>query len=182
MALASQSSSCQARGGLARRAGSALLAGGIAIALNTFVLSLADVAHLPTAHGGLLKLLMLWFGPVADQLAGFVGRPDVRLWLTRAASFQLGFHILVGLIMAVVYALFVSPLLKMGPLAKGLICALAVWLANAAVVLPSIGEGFAGRVHLTIAGIVAFAAAHTLFFLVLSFGFETLTRTAPARA
>jgi hypothetical protein len=40
-----------------------------------------------------------------------------------------------------------------------------VRLANAAVVLPAIGEGFR---HLGLAGMAWFAAAHTLFFVVLA--------------
>jgi hypothetical protein len=31
---------------------------------------------------------------------------------------------------------------------------MAVWLANALIVLPTIGEGFAGSCHLTVAGMV----------------------------
>jgi hypothetical protein len=40
-----------------------------------------------------------------------------------------------------------------------------VWLANALIVLPAIGEGLAGSRRLTLAGMAWFAAAHTLFFV-----------------
>jgi len=36
------------------------------------------------------------------------------------------------------------------------------------VVLPAIGEGLAGTRRLTLAGMVWFAAAHTLFFVVFA--------------
>ena len=46
--------------------------------------------------------------------------------------------------------------------------AMGVWLLNAAVVLPLIGEGFAGSRNLSLAGMAAFAAIHTVFFLLLA--------------
>jgi hypothetical protein len=42
------------------------------------------------------------------------------------------------------------------------------WLLNAVIVLPLIGEGFAGARHLDAAGMVGFAAAHTVFFVLLA--------------
>ena len=159
----------------------ALLAGGGAISLNTAALWLSDAAHLPTAHGGLLKLLSVWFAPGIDRAAAFMGWPHARIALVGNPSFQLSFHLLVGLLLAVLYALFVSPSLKANSVGKGLICALVVWLVNAAVVLPLIGEGFAGRAHLSVAGILVFAGAHTLFFLGLAVGFERLVGREPLR-
>jgi hypothetical protein len=70
--------------------------------------------------------------------------------------------------MALFYALVLEPVLRGPSWLRGLICAVAVWLANAAVVLPATSEGFAGSRHLTLAGMVWFGAAHTLFFVVLA--------------
>jgi hypothetical protein len=59
-------------------------------------------------------------------------------------AFKTGFHIVVGLLMAVFYAFLLEPILPGSALAKGLVFALLVWLANAFIVLPWIGEGLAG--------------------------------------
>jgi len=133
---------------------SALLAGAVAIALNTAALAAADLVPLATAHGGLLRLLVVLSGDALPIPAG--------------SAFQAGFHIVVGLAMALFYAMVLEPVLRGPSWLRGLTYAVAVWLANAAVVLPATGEGFAGSRHLTLAGMVWFAAAHTLFFVVLA--------------
>jgi hypothetical protein len=67
--------------------------------------------------------------------------------------------------MALVYAFVLEPLLPGPSWLRGLLYAVAVWLANALIVLPVIDEGLAGDRRLTLAGMVWFAAAHTLFFV-----------------
>ena len=140
----------------------ALLAGAIAISLNTGVLAMADWIPLATAHGGLLRLLIILSGGV--------------LQVPASPEFQLAFHVLVGMAMAVFYAYVVEQLLPGPSWLRGLIYATGVWLANAAIVLPATGEGFAGMRHLTLAGMLWFAAAHCLFFVVLAVLFESLLR------
>ena len=132
----------------------ALLARAVAIALNTAALSAADLVPLATAHGGLLRLLVVLSGDALSIPAG--------------GAFQAGFHIVVGLAMALFYGLVLQPALRGPSWLRGLIYAVAVWFANAAVVLPATNEGFAGSRHLTLAGMIWFAAAHTLFFVVLA--------------
>ena len=66
----------------------ALAAGALAIDVNTALLALSDALGLPTAHGGLLRFLQLWGVP-----------------LPSGPVFAVGFHIAVGLLMALVYAL-----------------------------------------------------------------------------
>ena len=70
--------------------------------------------------------------------------------------------------MALVYAYLLEPALPGGGAQKGALYAIAVWLLNAFVVPPATGDGFAGSAHLALAGITWFAAAHTLFFMVLA--------------
>ena len=146
----------------------ALLAGAIAIAINTALLAAADWIPLVTARGGLLKLLKTYF---AEPLAA-VG--VVALWARlglpspAAAAFQSGFHVVVGLAMAVFYAWAIEPWLPGATWKKGLAYAVAVWLANAFVVLPWIGEGIAGSRALEAPGMVYFAAAHTVFFVLMA--------------
>ena len=135
-----------------RRIAASLCAGAIAIALNVATLWSADLIHLQTAHGGLLKLLV--------QRAG--------ISVPHSEAFNITFHVAVGLAMAVGYSLLLEPLWRGTPWRLGLIYAAAVWIANAFVVLPLIGEGIAGSATLSAAGILWFAAAHTVFFVALA--------------
>jgi hypothetical protein len=153
------------------RLAASLIAGVLAIFANTLALLLADAISLPTAHGGLLRLISRWF---AECLAG-LGLGDVWRQVgglpSTSPAFQTGFHIAVGIAMSVFYAFVVEPLDEDRPIAIALVLATIVWIANAAVVLPLTGEGFAGSAHLTFAGMAWFAAAHTLFFVA---SFNTL--------
>jgi len=134
---------------------SALVAGAVAITANTLALKAADLVPLATARGGLLRMIRSLF-------------PGWLRVHTGNAVFQIGFHLFVGMLMALAYAYAIEPALKGGPWTKGLLCALALWLLNALFVQPMIGEGFAGSAHLGVAGMIWFAAAHTLFFVWLS--------------
>jgi hypothetical protein len=136
----------------------ALLAGAVAIALNIAALAAADLVPLATARGGLLRLLIMLTGDALPIPAG--------------NTFQTAFHAVVGLAMALFYAWVLEPVLGGPSWFRGLIYAAAVWLANAALVLPATGEGFAGSRHLTLAGMIWFAVAHTLFFIVLAVLYE----------
>lgn len=49
-----------------------------------------------------------------------------------------------------------------------MIYAVVVWVANAVVILPWLGEGFAGSRNLSLPGMAYFAAAHTVFFVLLA--------------
>lgn len=133
------------------RARAAVLAGAIAIALNMATLAAAKLISLDTGSGGLIKLLVILTG-------GVVSVPP-------SGPLQAAFHISVGLAMALFYAFVLQPLLPGPSWLRGLFYAVAVWLANALIVLPAIGEGLAGARRLTPAGMVWFAAAHTLFFI-----------------
>jgi len=134
---------------------SALVAGAVAIIANTLALKAADLVPLATARGGLLRMI----------------RPLFPGWLqahTGSAVFQTGFHLFVGMLMALAYAYAIEPVLRGPAWVKGLLYALALWLLNALFVLPMTGEGFAGSAHLGLAGMIWFAVAHTLFFVWLS--------------
>ena len=155
----------------------ALVAGTVAVVLNMFALKAADVVPLATARGGLLRLITPWLSGPFEQLGisrvwAMMGGPTPS-----APVFQIGFHIFVGLLMAMFYALLLEPLPPKSAWIKGLLYAAGVWILNAAVVLPATGEGFAGRDHLTVVGMVWFAAAHTLFFIVLASSYAALRRS-----
>jgi hypothetical protein len=148
--------------------GVAILAGSIAILCNTLALKSADLIPLATAKGGLLRLISLSLGPFlqATGLSSIwiaVGGPTVG-----SPIFQTGFHVVVGLLMALFYAVAIEPNFSARPITKGLMYALVVWIINAMVVLPATGEGIAGIYHLSAFGIVWFAVAHTMFFVFLA--------------
>lgn len=146
----------------------ALLAGLVAILVNTLLLHLADYIPLVTARGGLLTLLKLSFGDALARSA--IGDLWNGLGLPKpdSALFVSGFHIVIGLLMAVVYAFLFEPFVRGSALVKGLLYALLAWLLNAFVLLPSIDEGIAGNHHLTFAGMAYYAVAHTVFFVLLA--------------
>jgi hypothetical protein len=150
------------------RAAAALLAGAVAIVVNTAALAAAALVPLETARGGLLRLLVMLTGGAVPVPAG--------------SAFQTGFHIAVGLAMALVYAYALEPYLRGPGWVRGLVYAAAAWLANALVVLPATGEGFAGGRHLTLAGMAWFAAAHTLFFVLLAILYARLRRDGAGRS
>ncbi|WP_152554553.1 hypothetical protein [Burkholderia sp. A1] len=130
-----------------------LRAGIPAILLNTALLGAADAVGIVTARGGLLKLLL--------TLAGHEHTPGIAgTWI-----FQQLFHVAVGIAMIIVYGLLLGSW-RAPALLKGVLAAAIVWLLNAGMVLPMLGEGFAGSRVLTAGGLVAFAVAHTLFFVV----------------
>lgn len=152
----------------------ALLAGLIAIVINTILLYLADFIPLQTAHGGLLNLLKLVFGSTLVKLGVADAWNASNLPGPGDAVFKTTFHILVGLGMAVVYAFVVEPILTGSVWIKGLAYATLLWLINSFLILPLIGEGIAGSHHLDVAGIVYYAGAHTAFFLLLAWLYDRL--------
>ena len=138
----------------------ALLAGAVAIGLNMGALAAADLVPLATAHGGLFRLIVVLSGGTRHLPSGPLVQPV--------------FHVLVGLLMAEFYAFVLQPVVVGPSWWRGLLYATAVWLANAAIVLPILGEGFAGSRHLALAGMIWFAAAHTLFFVALAMIYDGL--------
>ena len=91
-----------------------LIAGAIAIAINTILLQIGSALHIQTGHGGLLMWLAkhLGFAPIAWN-QGILGMLPMKIWKT-------GFHLLVGMGMAIFYIFIVEPALgrKLSPLSK----------------------------------------------------------------
>jgi hypothetical protein len=94
----------------------ALLAGVVAIVLNTAALAAADLVLVATAHGGLLRLLVILTGGAIPAPVG--------------GAFEAGFHIVVGLAMALFYAFAVEPVLRGPNWLRGLLYGVAAWLAQ----------------------------------------------------
>jgi hypothetical protein len=134
------------------------IAGFVAILVNTGMLIAADRFHIVTARGGLLTLLLKFVASTPPRIA--------TTW-----GFQQLFHIIVGVAMAGGYAILLGNL-RWKAVWKGLFAALIVWIANACVVLPLIGQDFAGSRVLTSFGMFIFAIAHTIFFVLTAILYE----------
>ena len=146
----------------------ALTAGAIAITVHILLLNLADAFGIVTARGGLQRLVRIWVSsPIVRSglgdawLAIGLPGPDTQL-------FRTSFKVCVAFGMAIFYAFVIHPKVKGSALRKGLLYAFFIWLINAFVVLPLLGEGIAGARVLTMFGMLWFAAAHTTFFLILA--------------
>lgn len=142
---------------------SALLAGSIAIAVNMLLLQWSAKAGLLTGQGSLSQLLIwLHTGRLMWQLPPIGGIP--------ATVWRPLLHIVLGLAMAVFYALFLEPRMSkvFTPLVSGLFYALGVWLVNAWIVLPLLGMGIAGESIVPTSGMIYFAFSHTAFFVILT--------------
>lgn len=141
-----------------------LIAGTIAIVINILLLQLGSVLGLHTGHGGLLKFLVTvtHLGPIQWDRA--------PLNMLPAPFWKITFHFVVGLGMAVFYVIFLEPKLRrvFTPLVSGLFYALALWLVNAWVILPVLGMGIAGEAAIPLSGMIYFAFAHTVFFVILA--------------
>jgi len=150
------------RGTAPQRAAAALLAGTLAIAVNTALLAAANAIPLVTARGGLLKLLKVAFGDTLARLGADALWTQSGLPAPGSNTFQLGFHVVVGLAMALLYGLALEAWLTGPPWRKGLVYAAAVWLANAFIVLPLLGEGVASSRSLNLAGMAYYAPCRVL--------------------
>jgi hypothetical protein len=147
----------------------ATVRGALATAINMAMLAALGAAGIRTAHGGLLRLFVVGLIRVTPFLGINSTSPtELQRLLFAAAWFQEGFHIVMGLLIAVVYVCFLEPRCGSSPLLRGVLYGSATWLLNALIVLPAIGDGIAGQYHLSAAGIGGFAVAHMSYFLALS--------------
>lgn len=153
---------------LARTIVAALLAGAVAIMVNILILDSFDALGIVTARGGLQKLMRLWLGGPLYKAGVAQAWTAFGLPAADTVLFKNGFKVSVGLLMACAYAVLIEPRLTGTSLRRGLIAAVLFWCLNAFVVLPLLHEGVGGLSTLTPIGMLAYAAAHTAFFAVLS--------------
>lgn len=148
---------------------SGLIAGFIAITINTLVLKAAPLLGIQAESGGLLKLLMLHLRSLFAKwgLAGWLPDPHgLGLWI--------GFHYLTGFGMVFLYVFLFQPLLPGKGWLKGSVFSLLPWLINSTIVLPLLGQGWLGMHQLPVSGIVYFFVANWLFGASLGFFYEKL--------
>jgi len=142
------------------RLGCAVAASSIAIVVNTALLSGADYFHFVTARGGLLSLIL----QVARRYATVSS-------IYHTYGFQQAFHGAVGIAMGIAYA-FLFVRLRGSAWRRGAMYGALVWLANACIVQPMIHQGFAGYRVISVGGMLYFACAHMMFFLLCAVLFE----------
>jgi hypothetical protein len=148
-----------------------LFAGIAAITVNTALLDLAAKWGLDTGNGVLLRLIRPWIGPMLDRTALASAWMSAGLPGPGSHVFMMGFHIVIGMLMAWAYG-YGERLVDWKPWVKGFVYALVVYVANALVVFPLLGEGIAGSRILSGIGQTYFAFAHTIFFLILALCYD----------
>ena len=148
-----------------------LLAGLVAITVNTMVLKAAPLLSVNAESGGLLKLALLHAKPLL---------PAGLLPVVKTEGFKLLFHYVTGLGMVGLYVGVVEPRLPGNGWVRGGLFALLPWALNGFVVLPLLGQGVAGVHALTPGGMAYFFVANELFGLVLGGVYAYLRRGQPA--
>lgn len=141
-----------------------IAAGSVGITVNTLVLQAAPLFHVNPGKGGLLQLLLhgidKWLHPLTPALnmLGLRSPPSLAgfLW----------FHYITGLGMILLYFYFASPRLSGPQWWRATQFSLLPWLMNAGVVLPMLGQGFAGMNRLSFAGALYFFIANWIFVVV----------------
>ena len=157
------------------------LSGVVAITINTILLQWGTHRGWELGNGVLLRFMQPIVSPVLVHSGFSAWWMDASLPSPTGASFKVGFHVVVGLLMAVFYAAF-ERYVRLGPVAKGFIYAAAIYVVNAGVLFPMLGDGFAGYRIMTATGLIYFAFAHTAFFVLNAWLYEKLRPHASVAA
>lgn len=149
-------------------------AGLVGITINTMVLKAAPLLHIHPGAGGLLQLMLLCTQRWAPSLI-----PALHaLGLTKPPSTVgfLWYHYATGLGMILLYFYVFSPRLPGPRWWRATLFSLFPWLVNSAIVLPLLGEGFAGLRVLSWSGALYFFFANWLFVMVSDVSYQGRTR------
>ena len=139
----------------------------IAISANTLMLKQAQRFGIAAESGGLLKLHVIYLGPLLHRIGADAVWQSLHLPGLQSLWFWLGFHYATGLAMAFIYIYVLEPILPGGGFLKGSLFSLLPWALNSLGVLPLLGQGVLGRNKLTVGGMVYFFAANWLFGALL---------------
>lgn len=136
----------------------------LGISANTLLLQLAPRFGVRPGSGGLLRLILSY----AKHWAPWALPWMRRLGLSRPPSFAgaLWFHYATGVGMLLAYFLLLAPRMTGSRWTNATLFALFVWLLNAAVILPLLGQGFAGLHKISAVGAAYFFLANWAFVLV----------------
>lgn len=144
-----------------------LCAGFVAITVNTILLKAASLFLIAAESGGLLKLIILH----AKQYL-----PSNVLLLTKTTGFWLLFHYMTGFAMVLIYLYVFEKMLPGKGWVKGSLFSLVPWIINGCIVLPLLGQGFAGIQALPLSGIIYFFITNLIFGLTLGVLYERFTK------
>lgn len=145
-----------------------LFAGFLAISVNTVVLKAAEPLGFLAESGGLLRLHVIYLGPVVQRLGISLWWTSVGLPPPSSLWFWLAFHYLTGFVMVFLYSILFEPVLPGRGLTKGTLFSVLPWLINGLVVLPLLGQGVFGHQKLPVSGMVYFLAANWSFGALLA--------------
>lgn len=147
-----------------------LAAGLVGITVNTAILKLAPLLHIHPGSGGLLQLLLLYAqrsGPgslIALHSLGLRKPPSLAgfLW----------FHYVTGMTAILVYFYLFAKHVRGARWWRATVFALLFWLINAGLVLPQLGEGFAGIRAVSPSGVLYFCFANWVFVVVSALSYR----------
>ena len=140
-----------------------LMAGFIAITVNTILLKAAALFNITAESGGLLKLLLI-------NTRNYFS-PDIFSYF-KTTLFWISFHYLTGFSMVLIYLHIFEPILPGKGWLKGSLFSLFPWIINGLIVLPILGQGILGIHQLSAAGIAYFFIANWMFGWILGILYE----------
>lgn len=144
-------------------------AGFLGITANTVVLKAAPFMHIYPGAGGLLQLILLYTHRFAPSLLPAL--ETVGLTNPPSTAGFLWFHFATGLGMIFLYFYLFFPRLPRPNWWSATLFSLFPWLLNSVVVLPLLGQGFAGLRVLRWSGALYFFFANWLFVYVSSISY-----------
>ena len=143
------------------------ITGLIALTVNTIVLKGAAPLGILAESGGLLRLHVIYLGPLVERSGLAQAWASAGLPGPTTTPFWLAFHYTTGFVMVLLYAYLIEPILPGNGLTKGTLFSLLPWLINGLIVLPLLGQGPLGVRRLPASGIAYFFLANWSFGAVL---------------
>jgi hypothetical protein len=150
----------------------ALLAGFLAISVNTIFLRAAEPLGFLAESGGLLRLHVLYLGPLFQSLGISRWWTSVGLPPPSSLPFWLAFHYVTGFVMVFLYSTLFERVLPGRGLIKGSVFSLLPWVVNGLIVLPLLSQGVLGYQRLPLSGMAYFFVANWSFGAALGVLYE----------
>ncbi|MGD9809240.1 MAG: hypothetical protein AB7E76_00070 [Deferribacterales bacterium] len=148
----------------------------IAIAVNTFMLKIAPVIKIKAGAGGLFGLLKKHYGTAFTEVGLSGAWTALGLPQPGTLLFYILFHSFIGFMMSILYVYAIEKYLAGTGIRKGAVFSMLPWLFNSIVVLPMLGNGFAGSRVIGLVGITYFFIANGVFGILLGYLYERFSR------